>query len=56
MPALYELLEANVVDTLPTDIAAEFRKIRWEEEVKRAAEYAPQKGLDIILNGAKIGA
>ena len=52
MPALYEILVGNVVDTPPTDIAAEFRKgigLSWETEFKNAAAYDPIKGLENIL-------
>lgn len=50
MPALYEILGVNVVDTPPSDIAAEFRRnIRWEDEIKKANSYDPKKGLNDIL-------
>ena len=50
MPALYEYLGVNVVDTPPTDIAAEFRKnIRWEDELRNARAYDQEKSLAEIL-------
>jgi len=52
MPALYEIVGVNVVDTPPSDIAAEFRKnINWESELRQSELYDPVKGLEKILKG-----
>ncbi len=54
MPALYEIKGVNVVDTPPSDIAAEFRKnIDWEDEIHRAREYNPYKELQNRVSGVK---
>ncbi|MCX6720665.1 MAG: hypothetical protein NTW11_02570 [Candidatus Staskawiczbacteria bacterium] len=43
MPALYEVLGVNVVDTPPSAVAASFRSICWQEEVKIAEAYDPEE-------------
>jgi len=52
MPALYEILGVNVVDTPPTAIAEEFRRnINWEDEIRNIIDaYNPKAELKTLFN------
>jgi hypothetical protein len=53
MAALYEILGVNVVDTPPSAIAASFRTICWQEEIKNAESYDPEKEWqEVVSNSA----
>lgn len=42
MPALYEIMGVNVVDTPPTAISEEFRRnINWDDEIRQVEQYNP---------------
>jgi len=53
MPAMYEIVGIDVVDKFPGDIAAEFRKINWREEINKGREYDPESSLKNILEESK---